>query len=380
MDGRPDHVDITEGLATIRVPKGSKTAEDVQGVFYNPIQQFNRDLSVLVIQEFARTVGSLRRDRNQRTRAKKAAKKRKRDEAAEQPGPATEPHDGEKEAPQPEEATASEAAVQVGSASAEQVGASRGGPKAIFTILDALSATGLRAIRYAKEIAAATSVTANDLSPAATRSIQENVLLNGVDDTVKTTTGNALALMYATAFATGQRKFDVIDLDPYGSAAPFLDAAVQALNDGGLLCATFTDSAVWASTGYSEKTFALYGGVPVRGIYSHEVGLRLILNAVATSAARYGLAIEPLLSLSADYYVRVFVRVWHSPAQVKFLAGKTMLLYACDHGCGAWTTQLLFNNREKLSRKGGKIYKHCVTQAPSAPPSCEHCGFKTHVC
>lgn len=27
--------------------------------------------------------------------------------------------------------------------------------------------------------------------------------------------------------------FDVIDLDPYGSAAPFLDAAVQAVSDGG---------------------------------------------------------------------------------------------------------------------------------------------------
>lgn len=27
--------------------------------------------------------------------------------------------------------------------------------------------------------------------------------------------------------------FDVIDLDPYGSPAPFLDAAVQAVSEGG---------------------------------------------------------------------------------------------------------------------------------------------------
>ena len=27
--------------------------------------------------------------------------------------------------------------------------------------------------------------------------------------------------------------FDVIDLDPYGTASPFLDAAVQAVADGG---------------------------------------------------------------------------------------------------------------------------------------------------
>lgn len=28
-------------------------------------------------------------------------------------------------------------------------------------------------------------------------------------------------------------KFDVIDLDPYGTAAPFLDSAVQSVADGG---------------------------------------------------------------------------------------------------------------------------------------------------
>lgn len=28
-------------------------------------------------------------------------------------------------------------------------------------------------------------------------------------------------------------RFDVIDLDPYGSPTPFLDAAVQAVSEGG---------------------------------------------------------------------------------------------------------------------------------------------------
>ena len=36
------------------------------------------------------------------------------------------------------------------------------------------------------------------------------------------------------------QQFDVIDLDPYGSAAPFIDPAVQAVADGGLLCVTCT--------------------------------------------------------------------------------------------------------------------------------------------
>ena len=39
--------------------------------------------------------------------------------------------------------------------------------------------------------------------------------------------------------------FDVVDLDPYGSAVPFLDATIQSINRyGGLLCVTCTDLAV----------------------------------------------------------------------------------------------------------------------------------------
>lgn len=48
--------------------------------------------------------------------------------------------------------------------------------------------------------------------------------------------------------------------------------------------------------------------------------LRLVLNAIATAAARYGRSITPLLSLSIDFYVRLFVRVRTSPIEVKNLA------------------------------------------------------------
>jgi tRNA (guanine26-N2/guanine27-N2)-dimethyltransferase len=38
--------------------------------------------------------------------------------------------------------------------------------------------------------------------------------------------------------------FDVIDLDPYGSAIPFLESSFSVTGNGGLLCVTFTDMAV----------------------------------------------------------------------------------------------------------------------------------------
>lgn len=91
------------------------------------------------------------------------------------------------------------------------------------------------------------------------------------------------------------------------------------------------------------------------------------------------MAIEPLLSLSIDYYLRVFVRVRKSPSDVKFLAGKTMVVYSCERGCGAWTTQYLARNKITETKKGAPMYKYQYAQGPSADGRCKHCGFKTHI-
>lgn len=66
-----------------------------------------------------------------------------------------------------------------------------------------------------------------------------------------------------------RKRVDVVDLDPYGTAAPFIDAAVQCISDGGayrtstvdrlldvskgLLCITCTDLSVLATNNYPEK-------------------------------------------------------------------------------------------------------------------------------
>jgi tRNA (guanine26-N2/guanine27-N2)-dimethyltransferase len=79
------------------------------------------------------------------------------------------------------------------------------------------------------------------------------------------------ALMYS--HRADKNRVDVVDLDPYGTAAPFIDSAVQCINDGGkicsgyrvfgpvadqvetigLLCVTCTDLSVLATTNYPEK-------------------------------------------------------------------------------------------------------------------------------
>lgn len=77
-------------------------------------------------------------------------------------------------------------------------------------VLEALSATGLRSIRYAKEVPGIKQIIANDLSPAAVKSIKESIRLNNVEHLVTASEANATTLMYNSTSA--QNRFDAIDL------------------------------------------------------------------------------------------------------------------------------------------------------------------------
>lgn len=65
-------------------------------------------------------------------------------------------------------------------------------------------------------------------------------------------------------------RFDVIDLDPYGCPSIFLDSAVQAVKDGGLLLVTATDMAILCGN-HSETCYTKYGAVSLRIRACHEM-------------------------------------------------------------------------------------------------------------
>ncbi len=200
------------------------------------------------------------------------------------------------------------------------------------------------------------------------------------DCKVKLNAGDAITLMYT--HREPNKRFDVVDLDPYGSAAPFLDGGVQAVSDGGLLCVTCTDLAVLAGHNYPEKCFSQYGGVSVKAEFSHEVALRLVLHTIATSAARYGRYIQPMLSLSIDFYLRTFVRVWTGPVEVKNTASKTGTVYICTH-CQDFHVQRF--GRATQTTNTGKTgqtninYRYNSAQGPPVGERCNECGNKMHL-
>lgn len=293
------------------------------GVFYNPVQQFNRDLSVAVLSVFGK-------DYKDEKIEMLMKKRRGSSDALREPE---------------------------------------------FTILEALSATGLRSIRYAKEVPRVTKITANDLSEQAVITIRENVAHNKVENLIEVTRDDACMLMYRHKFPP--KRFAVVDLDPYGCPSIFLDSAVQCVQDGGLLLVTATDMAVLAGNS-PETCYAKYGAISLKTKSCHEMALRILLQCIEQHAIKYSRYIVPMLSISADFYIRVFVKIYSGAIHCKKSTSKLSMVYQCT-GCDQITLQPLGGFKPNPT---GANPHQLKTYLPAAPPigaNCEHCNQKHHL-
>lgn len=287
---------VQEGAAVVERAPGDT------GAFYNPIQEFNRDVSVAALSVFAAEV-------REWTAAAAAA--------------AT-----------PAERAAAKAAARARRGGMVPCAGHAGGVR----VLEGLAATGLRSVRYAKEVPGVVEVVANDMAAAAVASIARAAARNGVADVVRPSQGDA-AFVLQRAASTGRAAdlFDVVDLDPYGSPAPFLDGAVQAVADGGLLCVTFTDMAVLCGA-HADACFSKYDCVPLhKAHYCHELALRIGVTAVARAAARHRRYVQPLLCIAVDYYMRLFLRVATAPREANRLPARLAHIAQCVR-CDAYHT------------------------------------------
>lgn len=171
--------------------------------------------------------------------------------------------------------------------------------------LDGLAASGARGVRLAREVRAGDGsplldVTINDHDPEAFHIIQENIHRNCVE--------NATASNMKLGELLARERFRYIDVDPFGSPVPFLDAAVQALENRGVLSVTATDTAPLCGT-YPTTCVRRYGARPRKGAEMHEIGLRILVGYVAREGAKYDMAVHPLLSYYADHYFRLYVEM-----------------------------------------------------------------------
>ncbi|XP_061685266.1 tRNA (guanine(26)-N(2))-dimethyltransferase [Syngnathoides biaculeatus] len=333
----PGETVVREGKAAILFPNANK-------VFYNPVQEFNRDLTCAVITEFSREVLAQRGVKVLVPGEKERVVVSLSDD----------PNEADM---QDRKTDIEEAAVVTATAGQKCEGGLR--------VLEGLAASGLRSVRFALEVPGLRSVTANDFSHKAAALIARNAEYNKVADLLQASCKDASMLMYEMRGKND--RYDVIDLDPYGSPSSFLDAAVQSVSEGGLLCITCTDMAVLAGNS-GETCYSKYGAVSIKAKYCHEQALRIILHSLDQRANVYQRYIHPLLSVSVDFYIRVFVRVFTGQATVKNSASKQALVYNCI-GCGSFHLQ-----RMGRRTNNGKHTKYSAATGPPVGSACEHCG------
>jgi tRNA (guanine26-N2/guanine27-N2)-dimethyltransferase len=107
-----------------------------------------------------------------------------------------------------------------------------------ISICDPLTGSGIRGVRFAAEIHGVSKVVVSDINERSFKLAQHNVRLNGLEDLVTVEHKDANCLL--SCHGAPHRRFDIVDVDPFGSPVPYLDSAVRALRNKGLLAATAT--------------------------------------------------------------------------------------------------------------------------------------------
>ena len=267
---------VNEGKVTVSVPKlkafvkePSDYAPSKAPVFYNPVMELNRDLAVLAVQSYQRTV--------------------------------------DKE----------------------------------IMICEPLASTGIRSVRFAVEIRGVKRVVIGDINERAFKLAKHNVILNNLQEVITVNHEDANCLL--SCHGAPHRRFDVVDLDPFGSPVHYLDSAVRALRNSGLLAVTATDLAPLCGV-HSKACVRKYGGRPLRTEYCHELAVRLLTGCVATLAAKHDIGARPVFSHSTDHYVRVYAEIGYGAKKADESVKKLGYILHCFNCLHREAATLPFSN------------------------------------
>ncbi len=207
-----------------------------------------------------------------------------------------------------------------------------------LVICDALSASGIAGIRYAKELRNVAEIWLNDKNPRAVELVVKNLSLQGVRLKRKNelwqssgkpkfvvTRKDACALL-------SQNVFNVVDIDPYGSPSPFLDSLARGIYWKGFACVTATDTAPLCGT-YPTACFRKYGIKSFRCDFSKELGLRILVTAIIREFAKHDKAFVPVFCFYYRHFFRVYGRASSRESEITKILKKHGFISFCER-CG----------------------------------------------
>jgi tRNA (guanine26-N2/guanine27-N2)-dimethyltransferase len=175
-----------------------------------------------------------------------------------------------------------------------------------ISVCEPLCGCGIRGIRFAMEVEDVQNVLMGDINERASKLANCNVRMNGVDERVNVKNEDANHLL--ACYAAPRNRFDVVDIDPFGSPVSYVDSAVRALRNNGLLALTATDMAPLCGV-HPKACIRKYGGKPLRTEYCHELAVRLLAGCLVTTAAKYDVGVNVVFSHSSNHYVRIYATI-----------------------------------------------------------------------
>jgi len=161
--------------------------------------------------------------------------------------------------------------------------------------LDAMGGTGARGLRVAGECGI--PVVINDRSKRSVDLITMNVAQSGLPIEVLQEDVNVLL---------SSRRFDAVDLDPFGTPAPFVDAGARSARR--YLFLTATDTAPLCGA-HRKAGIRRYFSLPMNTEYHAEVGLRTLFAFVVREAVKYDLGVGPLFCYTREHFVRLHLKI-----------------------------------------------------------------------
>jgi tRNA (guanine26-N2/guanine27-N2)-dimethyltransferase len=224
-------------------------------------------------------------------------------------------------------------------------------PSQPLTYIDALAGTGVRGIRVAKEVGLCVDI--NDRSKPAYELINRNITLNELEESAKAYNENANVLLL-------QNNYDLVDVDPFGSPVPFLDAACKSVKRVLLITATDTAPLCGAHSGGLRK----YDAKPLNTEYHTEMATRILLGRVTRDLCKYDKAIQPLLSYSRAHFIRIIARVEKGAKKADDSMKRLGFIAHC-FSCG---NRLAFSCSDMLELKVARKCDVCDTKIRIAGP------------
>lgn len=173
-------------------------------------------------------------------------------------------------------------------------------------VLDPLAATGVRGIRILKEVEGVENVVFNDRNPTAVKYIEKNLRLNKIQKRCYEIHGKNANVLFLE-----DKRYDYVDIDPFGSPVKFFPDVTHALKKDSLLGVTATDSGALAGK-FAKACFRRYGVSVGRTDFPKELGIRVLMTFILKDLARYEFTFEPLYS-HANHYFRVIGRIDYGP-------------------------------------------------------------------